>query len=461
MAQVEVDAVVVGLGPGGERAAGALARAGLDVVGVEMHLVGGECPYYGCIPTKAMVRASNALAEARRAGVLAGSVDVRADWSVVAPRIAESARNWDDARPTSALVDAGVRVVRGRGRLDAPKRVAVGGGEGSAVGSGDTFVSRRGIILDPGTAPADLAIPGLRQAAPLTNRDIVQLPAAPASLIIIGGGPIGCELAEVFARFGTAVTVLEGGPRLLSREEPEASAVIAEVFAGEGIDVRTNALIEHVDRVGDGVTVTLADGTVHAQEILVAAGRSPNLDGLGLESVGASVDHGTVAVDDRMRAADGVWVIGDVVGHGAFTHVSVYQADIAVADLLTPGVGPTAEYQAVSRVTFTDPEVGSVGLTEVQARDRGLDVRVATVSVPASTRGWLHGPGSAGVVKLVAADGVLVGATAVGPMGGEVVSVLTLAVHTRMPIATLAGMHFAFPTFHRDVLFAAQQLLDR
>lgn len=452
MTQVEVDVVVVGLGPGGERAAAALARAGLEVVGVEMHLVGGECPYYGCIPTKAMVRASNALAEARRAGSLAGEVDVRADWSVVAPRVAEAARNWDDARPTAALEDAGVRVVRGRGRLDGPGRVLVGE---------DIFLARRGVILDPGTAPADLSIPGLRETKPLTNRDIVRLSDAPASLIVIGGGPIGCELAEVFARFGTAVTVLEVGPRLLSREEPEASAVIAEVFAREGIDVRAAVRIDHVDRVADGVTVTLADGVVHAREILVAAGRSPNLDGLGLDTVGAAVAHGTVAVDDRMRAADGVWVLGDVVGHGAFTHVSVYQADIAVADLLTPDSGPTAEYHAVGRVTFTDPEVGSVGLTEQQAREQGLDVRVATVSVPASTRGWLHGPGGDGVIKLVAADEVLVGATAVGPMGGEVLSMLTLAVHTRIPLTTLAGMHYAFPTFHRDVLFAVQQLLDR
>lgn len=445
----EVDVVVVGLGPGGEHAAGRLAREGLEVVGVEMHLVGGECPYYGCIPTKSMVRAASALAEARRVPELAGAVEVVPDWGAVARHIAtDVTTDWDDAAAAGRLEGDGVRIVRGRGHLDGPRRVVVGD---------EVLEARRGVILDPGTAPARLPIDGLDEAGYWTNRDVVQLTELPESLVVIGGGPIGCELAQVLARFGTRVTVLEVGPRLLGPEEPESGALLAEVFGREGIEVRTGVRIERVDRDADGVLVTLADGEVRASEILVAAGRTPNLDGLGLGTVGLEVGR-AVEVDERMRAADGLWVIGDVTGKGAFTHVSMYQSDIAVADVLTPGAGPTADYRAVGRVTFTDPEIGSVGLSEQRARDAGLDVRTAVTPLADSSRGWIHGPGNDGFIKLVADNDVLVGATSAGPWGGEVLSMLTLAVHARVPIAELAGMHYAYPTFHRAVLTAVQEL---
>lgn len=445
----EVDVVVVGTGPGGEHVAQRLAEVGLEVVAIEMHLVGGECPYYGCIPTKAMVRAASALAEGRRVPQLAGESEVIPDWTKVARRISEEMTSgWDDATAVERLEQVGARVVHGRGRIEGPGRVVVGD---------DTYVARRGIVADPGTAPARLPIDGLDLAGYWTNRDVVQLTALPESLVVIGGGPIGCELAQAIARFGTRVTVLEMGPHLLGPEEPESGALLADVFAREGIEVRTGVRIERVDRDDDGVCVQLADGEVRAAEILVAAGRTPNLDGLGLDTLGLEVGR-QVEVDDRMRAADGLWVIGDVTGHGAFTHVSMYQADIAVADVLTPGEGPTADYRAVGRVTFTDPEIGSVGLNEHAAREQGLDVRTASTPLEESSRGFIHGPGNDGFIKLVADGDVLVGATSAGPWGGEVLSMLTLAVHARVPISELASMHYAYPTFHRAVLTAVQEL---
>lgn len=451
MTTYEVDVVVVGLGPGGEQAAQTMAEAGLDVVGVEMDLVGGECPFYGCTPTKLMVRAATALAEARRVDQLAGRVTVEPDWEPVARRITdEVTKAWTDDDNVSRLTEAGVRIVRGRGVLDGPRRVVVGD---------DVYVARRGVIANPGTAPQRLPIDGLAQAGSWDNRDVVRLTELPSSVVVVGGGPNGCEVAQVFARFGVRTTLLEAADRLLGQEEPEASEVLAAAFREDGMDVRTGVEIRRVDRDADGVRVTLADGEVRAQEIVVVAGRSVNLDGLGLETAGARVCDGVVHTDERARAADGLWVIGDVTGEGAFTHISLYQADLAVADVLTPGEGPTADYRAVSRVTYTEPEVGSVGLTEAQAREQGLDVRTASHRVGDGGRGWLHGPGGDGVIKLVAVGDVLVGATSVGPWHGEVLSMLTLAVHARIPLGTLAGMHYAFPAFHRDVMIPVQELV--
>ena len=451
MATYDVDVVVLGLGPGGEYAAQKLAEAGLDVVGVERDLVGGECPFYGCIPSKMMIRAADALGEARRVDALAGKADVTPDWGAVATRIDKQATNhWSDDSHVERLEAAGVRIVRGEGRLAGTGTVRVGE---------DDYVGARGVVLNVGTSPAQLPIDGLAETPYWTNREIVKVAELPASLAVIGGGPIGCELAQVFARFGSQVTVLEVADRLLAPEEPESSELIEKVFTDEGIRVETGVTIERVDHDGR-FTITTDRGAIETDQLLVAAGRSLNLHGLGLDTVGLDPDAGSLETDERMRAGDRLWAVGDITGHGPFTHVSMYQGQIAARDVLDQA-GFTADYRAVTRVTFTDPEVGAVGMTEQQARDAGIDVRVGHSDIAESSRGWIHQQGAAGLLKLVAdADrGVLVGASSVGPNGGEVLGLLALAVHAEVPLERLASMHYAYPTFHRAVEVAVASIL--
>jgi pyruvate/2-oxoglutarate dehydrogenase complex dihydrolipoamide dehydrogenase (E3) component len=432
------DVVVLGLGPGGEHAAAELARAGLEVVAIDERLVGGECPYFGCVPTKMMIAAATALHEGGRISRLAGSATLAPSWQPVAARIRDEATDdWDDTVAVKRLEDAGATFVRGRGAITAPGQVTVGD---------TTYAARKGIVLNTGTAPAAPPIDGLDQVDYWTNRDVVRLTDLPESIIVIGGGPIGCEMAQVLAQFGVRVTVVEVADRLVAVEEPEASEILEKAFTDLGMDVITGAHIDRVSHDGDGFEVALDGRSVRAERLLVAAGRRNNIADIGLEHVGLDPAARVLDPDERMRIADGVWAIGDITGKGAFTHVSMYQADVVVRDLLGKD-GPWADYRAVGRVTFTMPEIGSVGLSEAAARKQGVDIKVASGDL--GTRGWIAA--EPGMVKLVAdaGRGILVGGCAVGPSGGEVLSMIATAVHAEVPIATLAEMHFAYPTFHR------------
>lgn len=457
MPVTDVDVVVIGMGPGGESLAAQLARAGLSVVGVESRLVGGECPYYGCVPTKMMLRAAGALGEARRVSVLAGEALVEPDWAPVAARIRDEATdNWDDAVAVRRFTDSGGVFVRGRGHISAPGEVTVSTDVGP-VG----FRAGRAIVLNPGTDPAVPAIDGLDSSPYWTNREAVAVTEVPASLVVLGGGPSGCESAQVFARFGTRVTVVEALDRLLPAEEPEAGDLLGEVFDGEQIAVHTGATVTGVrhDEAGFTVQVSGTGGQVSGERLLVATGRRTDLAALGVAAVGLDPASRVIDVDGKMRAADGVWAIGDVTGHGAFTHMSMYQARIAAADILGKPAEP-ADYRAVPRVTFTDPEVAAVGLTEAAARADGWSVRTGGTSLASSSRGWIHKAGNAGLIKLVAdADrDVLIGATAVGPAGGEILGALAVAVHAAVPIPRLRQMIYAYPTFHRAIETALDDL---
>ncbi len=448
----EVDVVVVGLGPGGEAVATELAVAGLEVVGVDRHLVGGECPYYGCVPSKMMIRSANLLAEGRRISEMAGTSTVSPDWTRVAKRISEEATDgWDDKVAVDRLVSNGVTFVRGQGRLAGPRTVAVGD---------ETFVARRGVVLNTGTEPALPPIPGLDATPYWTNRDAVQLEQLPGSLIVVGGGAIGVELAQVFSRFGVEVTVVEAADRILALEEPESSKTVTEAFGAEGIQVLAGAKVTAVEYVDGHFSVTVGEQELRADKLLVAAGRRTNLGDLGLETVDLDPSAKILSTDEHMVVAPGLWAIGDITGKGAYTHMSMYQANIATKAVLGTADAPEADYRAVPRVTFTDPEVGSVGLTERQARDAGLAVRVGYTDITTSTRGWIHKAGNAGLVKLVedADRGVLVGASAVGPNGGEVLSALTVAVHGEVPTRQLRSMIYAYPTFHRAIEDALKDL---
>ncbi|MEK7423777.1 MAG: NAD(P)/FAD-dependent oxidoreductase [Actinomycetota bacterium] len=447
-----VDVIVIGMGPGGEEVAAKIAEAGLVVVGIDAGLVGGECPYWGCVPSKMMIRAAHLLAEARRVPGMAGNVVVRADWGPVAARIRDEATDdWDDAVAVERFEGKGGRFVRGHGRLVASDVVAVGDRQ---------FRASRAIVLATGTTPAVPPIAGLADTPFWTNHDAIEAKELPSSMIVLGGGAIGAELTQVYARFGVDVTIVEAAPRLLPLEEPEAGRLLAEVFQREGVTTIVGTGASRVDHDGEQFHVQLADQrTLHADRLLVATGRRVDLAAIGAEVLGVDPTARALPVDERLRVADRVWAVGDITGKGAFTHVAMYQAAIVVADILgLPHAA--ADYHALPRVTFTDPEVGSVGLSHQAALDAGIGVMTGRASVPSTARGWLHKAGNEGFILLVAdrQRGVLVGATAMGPNGGEVLGLLALAVHAAVPIDQLRSMIYAYPTFHRGVEDALRNL---
>ncbi len=379
----QADVVVLGMGPGGEEVAGRLAQAGLDVVGIEGKLLGGECPYWGCVPSKMMIRAANLLAEARRIPGMAGSSTVTPDWAPVARRIRDEATDhWDDKVAVDRFVGKGGRFVRGWGRLDGSRRVVVGD---------DVYEARRAVVIAAGAKAWAAPVSGLAELEGRywTNRDAIETETVPASLVVLGGGAVGVELGQVFARFGARVSIIEDGDRLLAVEEPESSRLVAEVLERDGVGVHTSARVTAVRADGGGFVVELEGADpVTGERLLVCTGRHPDLAALNVASIGVDDTARGLPVDHHLRVTDGVWGVGDVTGIGPFTHVSMYQANICVQDILGHDPAP-ADYRALPRVTFTDPEIGSVGLSEAAALKQGLEVRVGRA--PSRPR---HGDGS-------------------------------------------------------------------
>jgi pyruvate/2-oxoglutarate dehydrogenase complex dihydrolipoamide dehydrogenase (E3) component len=446
----EVDVIVLGMGVGGEEVAGRLAAAGLNVIGIDNTLVGGECPYWGCIPTKIMVRAAGALAEARRIPGLAGTSTVTPDWSPVARRIRDEATDsWDDKVAVERFEAKGGRFVRGTGEIVGAGSVRVGP---------QTYAATRALVIATGTRAVVPSVEGLAGTPYWTNREAVEAAALPKSLLVLGGGAIGCEFAQVFARFGVPVTIIEGSGRVLAMEEPESSDVAARALQADGVRLLGGVRAAQVSHDGAEFSVRLSDGSsVTGEKLLVATGRAAKLE--GTEQLGVDPAARFITTDERMRVADKVWAVGDVTGNGVFTHMAFYEADIAVRDILGQG-GPGADYRAKPRVTFIDPEIGAVGLTEKQARDAGIEVRVSHVPLSSTTRGWIHGPGGDGFIKLIAdaQRGVLIGATTAGPAGGEMIGAMSVAVHAAVPIETLRSTIWAYPTFHRGFGQALSEL---
>lgn len=442
----EFDVVCLGGGVAGEAIAGGLEGSGISLAVVERELVGGECPYWGCIPSKTLLRSGETLEEAGRARTLAAS---RVEWDVDFPKVSKRvlwmARDLDDTRPAAALEATGAKLFRGDGTLVDLRSVQVGA---------ETLVARKALVIANGSIAAIPPIPGLDKVHYWTNRQATVPRELPATLAVLGGGAVGVELGQAFARLGSKVTVIEAGPRFLALEEPEAGAALRPHLEADGITVMVGDPCVAVEAHGNGVMVSLKSGAiVEADRLLVATGRRANLEAWRASGL-AQTERGWLKVDPAtLEAHADVYGAGDVTGLGGFTHLAYYHGQIVARRLR--GEDARADHTAVPRVTFTDPEVASVGLSEAAALERGIDVVVATADPAEAARGYIH-DFHGGALKLVAdrKRGVLVGATMVTPRAGEILGELVLAVKVGTPVRALADVIHPFPAFNR-VLGAA------
>jgi dihydrolipoamide dehydrogenase len=440
------DAVVIGSGSGGRSAADGLADAGLEVAMVEHDLVGGECPYWACMPSKAMLRPLEAVSAAARVPGVSARI---ADLSAVLEFREGIVRGRRDAAKAEDYRRRGVTILRGHGRLAGPGAVDV---------DGVRHETARTVIATGSTTDwPDIA--GLASAEAWTNREVMELRSVPESAIVLGAGPVGAEVAQMLSRYGARVTVVDPAPHLLPGEDPSVGDLLGRRFREEGMTLALGAEASEVGREGDGTRVALDDGTrVVAERLVVATGRRPVLEDLGLETVGIEAGEEGIPVDARCRAADGVWAVGDVTGIAQFTHVASYQGRIVSADIL--GRPVEADYRAVPRSVFCDPEVSAVGLTAEGAREQGIDAVTASVDLGALERSATYGREVGGLVGVVAdrPAGVLVGAHGVGPLASEWMHVAVLAVRARVPVATMRDLIAQFPTFAEALVTAVRDL---
>jgi pyruvate/2-oxoglutarate dehydrogenase complex dihydrolipoamide dehydrogenase (E3) component len=438
----EVDVVVLGAGPSGEVIAGRLGDRDLKVAIVEDRLVGGECSYWACMPSKALLRPAQALAETRRVPGAAEAVTGSLDVAAALERRTEVVHGWDDSGQLPWLEQRGILLVRGHGHLAGKLVVHVG----------ETILrARRAVVVAVGTAPLIPPIEGLAEAQPWTNREASQVRDVPASLIVIGGGPVGAELAQAFATLGADVTLLERESHILERDEPFAAEQVAVGLKADGVAVLTDVQAELVVRGEDGrVTVTTSThGTLEADEILVASGRRHLTEDLGLEAVGLDGSAKPIEVGDDLRVAghDWLYVVGDANGKSLLTHEGKYQAR-AAADQIC---GIDARVRAATpppRVTFTEPQVAAVGHTLDSAIAAGLRVRAVDVATDGTAGASFHGKGTGGTSRIVVDEdrGVLVGATFVGVDVAEWLHAATIAVVAAVPLDELWHAVPAFPT---------------
>jgi pyruvate/2-oxoglutarate dehydrogenase complex dihydrolipoamide dehydrogenase (E3) component len=447
----QFDVIVLGGGPAGEHAVGRCTDAGLSTALVEHELVGGECSYWACMPSKTLLRPGQVLAAARRVPGAAQAVTGDLDADAALARRDWMTAGWDDKGQATWLDGVGATLIRGRGRLAGVRTVEVETSDGSSR----RITARRAVILATGSTPFIPPIEGLRDIRTWDNRDVTSAKQVPARLLILGGGPVGAEMAQAWRRLGSAeVTVVEAAERLLSHEEPFAGEQVARALTEEGITVIVGTKMVAARRDADDAPVvgTLEDGrTITADEILVAVGRRPNTANVGLETVGLEPGR-PMPVDDTLCAigVPGGWLygIGDVNGRALFTHMGKYHARIAVDALLGRPVTDKADHDVVPRVTFTDPQVASVGLTEAQARDRGLSVRAVRIPLQETAAAAVAGEDVTGTAQLVIDEArqVVVGATFTGPDIDGILHSATVAIVGEVPMDRLRHAVAAFPT---------------
>lgn len=443
------DAIVIGMGPGGESAAGRLLAAGRRVAVIERELIGGECAYWACIPSKTLLRPTEARAEAAHtAGLDAPALS----WPQMRDYRDYMIRHLDDAAQVDGYRQQGATVVKGTATLTGPGRVDVGGRR----------LSAGNIVLATGSEATRPPIDGLDEVPVWTNREATTLTDIPGRAVIIGGSAVAAELGQFLARMGSRVTLVQRGPRLLGREEARVGEIAAGHLAADGIDIRLGTQARAARRDGTDTLVELDDGTtVRTDVIVLGAGRTPRTGGLGLEDAGVRTgSHGELAVDQHGRLAGGLWAVGDVTGVAMFTHVAKYQARI-VTDAILGNPRP-ADYTAVPRVIFTEPEIAAVGLTTGQARHQGIDSATAELSLADTlARPWTYQKDPAGTLGLIAdrTRRTLIGAWAIAPQAGEWIHTAALAIRHRLPLDALIDTIAQFPTYHEAYAQAAESLI--
>ena len=457
MSEREFDVVVLGAGPAGEVCAGRLGEGGQEVAIVESHLIGGECSFYACMPSKAMLRPGELLTEVRRIPGVREAVTGDLDAGAVLRRRDEIIHDLDDSSQVPWLEQRGVEVFRSPGRLAGERRVQAGD---------DTLVARKAVVVATGSSPLIPPIDGLREAEPWTNRDATTAKEVPGRLAILGGGVVGVEMAQAYTSLGSDVTLIERGDRLLAREEPFAADDVEQSLREQGVDVRLGVSATSVRAEGGEVTLELEDGgPVRADELLVAIGRKLNSDDIGLDTIGLEPGK-PVAVDDSMRNPEHDWLyaIGDVNGRALLTHMGKYQARIAADVILgfpSGCVQTTADGSRSPRVIFTDPHVAAVGYTLDAAEQEGLNVRAIDVSTQGNAGASFYGRDDArGTTRLVVDDdrGVIVGATFTGPEIAEFLQAATIAVVGEVTLDRLFHAVPAFPTRSEVWLYLLEAL---